>query len=182
MQNQTVSPPSEAGRAHGAEAQHPRDARDTARPVFVDASGRRQRRVRRLGYLLVIPAAGYAALLLSTLLGGPSVDSPYLPAPAAGAHRPGAHTRGPAPGSGEQTPAAGRKGSGPTAGSPPAQPVSGSGTGAVSAAPSAPGTVSASAPPPATASAAPSSTAVPTATHGKSTATHPVPTHSARGH
>ncbi|MFI5533599.1 hypothetical protein ACIA8O_34195 [Kitasatospora sp. NPDC051853] len=48
-------------------------------PVFVDASGRRQRLVRRAGRLLVIPAAGYLALLLSSLLGGPSVDAPFLP-------------------------------------------------------------------------------------------------------
>ncbi|MFJ1702624.1 hypothetical protein [Kitasatospora sp. NPDC088346] len=49
-------------------------------PVFVDSSGRRQRLVRRLGRLLVIPAAGYVVLLVSTLLGGPTVHSPLLPA------------------------------------------------------------------------------------------------------
>ena len=49
--------------------------------MFVDASGRRQRRIRRLGRLLVIPAAGYVALLVSSLLGGPGVSSPFLPAP-----------------------------------------------------------------------------------------------------
>lgn len=49
--------------------------------MFVDASGRRQRRIRRLGRLLVIPAAGYVALLISSLLGGPSVSSPFLPQP-----------------------------------------------------------------------------------------------------
>ena len=34
-------------------------------PVFVDASGRRQRRVRRAGRILAVPAAGYLALLAS---------------------------------------------------------------------------------------------------------------------
>ncbi|MFF3600264.1 RodZ family helix-turn-helix domain-containing protein [Kitasatospora indigofera] len=48
-------------------------------PVFVDASGRRQRRVRRFGRLLVVPAVGYVILLVSTLLGGPTVQSPFLP-------------------------------------------------------------------------------------------------------
>ncbi|MER7463362.1 hypothetical protein [Streptomyces sp. NPDC097981] len=50
-----------------------------ASPVFVDASGRRQRRVRRMGRLLVIPAAAYVVLLISTLMGGPTVRSPFLP-------------------------------------------------------------------------------------------------------
>ncbi|WP_199881381.1 hypothetical protein [Streptomyces sp. CB03911] len=48
-------------------------------PVFVDASGRRQRQVRRFGRLLVVPAVGYVILLVSTLLGGPTVQSPFLP-------------------------------------------------------------------------------------------------------
>lgn len=52
-------------------------------PVFVDASGRRQRRVRRLGRLLVVPAAVYVALLVSTLLGGPTIHSPLVPLPDA---------------------------------------------------------------------------------------------------
>lgn len=58
-------------------------AETTAAPVFVDSSGRRQRRVRRLGLLLAVPAAGYLVLLASTLLGGPTVDAPFLPLPAA---------------------------------------------------------------------------------------------------
>jgi hypothetical protein len=48
-------------------------------PVFVDTSGRRQRRVRRLGRLLAVPGAGYLALLASSMLGGPSLDAPFLP-------------------------------------------------------------------------------------------------------
>jgi hypothetical protein len=52
-------------------------------PVFVDTSGRRQRRIRRLGRLLVVPAAVYVTLLVSTLLGGPTIHSPLVPLPAA---------------------------------------------------------------------------------------------------
>ncbi|MFE4969418.1 hypothetical protein [Streptomyces sp. NPDC056660] len=54
---------------------------DPARPVFVDASGRRQRRVRRAARLLVIPAGVYVALLVSTLLGGPTLSAPFVPLP-----------------------------------------------------------------------------------------------------
>ncbi|MGW7523345.1 hypothetical protein [Streptomyces sp. NPDC054783] len=56
---------------------------EPARPVFVDSSGRRQRRVLRAAWLLMIPAGGYVALLISTLLGGPSVSAPFVPQPAA---------------------------------------------------------------------------------------------------
>ncbi|WP_051969741.1 hypothetical protein [Kitasatospora azatica] len=62
--------------------QPPVPALDDQAPVFVDASGRRQRRVRRAGRLLAIPAAGYVALLISSALGGPTVHSPLLPLPA----------------------------------------------------------------------------------------------------
>ncbi|MCG6497139.1 hypothetical protein [Kitasatospora sp. A2-31] len=58
-------------------------AETTAAPVFVDSSGRRQRRVRRLGLLLAVPAAGYLVLVASTVLGGPSVSAPFLPLPPA---------------------------------------------------------------------------------------------------
>lgn len=75
-------------------------------PVFVDRSGRRQRRVRRLGRLLVVPAGAYVVLLISTLLGGPTVRSPLLPAaqaphpaeaspPAPGPSAPAVPTRAP---------------------------------------------------------------------------------------
>lgn len=53
------------------------------RPVFVDSSGRRPRRARRIGWLLVVPAAGYVALMVSTALGGPTVHAPFLPLPQA---------------------------------------------------------------------------------------------------
>ncbi len=52
---------------------------ESARPVFVDSSGRRQRRVLRAARLLVIPAGGYVAVLISTMLGGPSAGSPFVP-------------------------------------------------------------------------------------------------------
>ncbi|MGW3044817.1 hypothetical protein ACWC9T_33335 [Kitasatospora sp. NPDC001159] len=59
------------------------DTGATPAPVFVDSSGRRQRRVRRLGLLLAVPAAGYLTLLVSTVLGGPTVSAPFLPLPQA---------------------------------------------------------------------------------------------------
>ncbi|MFE4424904.1 hypothetical protein [Streptomyces sp. NPDC056817] len=55
--------------------------RESVRPVFVDSSGRRQRRVLRAARLLVIPAGGYIALLISTVLGGPSLSAPFVPQP-----------------------------------------------------------------------------------------------------
>ncbi|MFD8995941.1 hypothetical protein [Streptomyces abikoensis] len=69
--------PDEAPReeSHGSDAP---DAEEV-RPVFVDSSGRRQRHVRRAARLLVIPAGGYVALLVSSMLGGPAVSSPTVP-------------------------------------------------------------------------------------------------------
>ncbi|MFF7751942.1 hypothetical protein ACFZCP_22415 [Streptomyces sp. NPDC007971] len=61
----------------GAEPDTPES--ESGRPVFVDSSGRRQRRVRRAARLLVIPAGVYVVLLISTLLGGPSISSPFVP-------------------------------------------------------------------------------------------------------
>ncbi|MGW4567122.1 hypothetical protein ACWEN3_33605 [Streptomyces sp. NPDC004561] len=58
-------------------------APEPARPVFVDSSGRRQRHVLRAARLLVIPAGGYVALLIGTMLGGPSISSPFVPQPDA---------------------------------------------------------------------------------------------------
>ncbi|MEU6011961.1 hypothetical protein [Streptomyces sp. NPDC047453] len=55
--------------------------RESVRPVFVDSSGRRQRRVLRAARLLVIPAGGYIALLISTVVGGPSLSAPFVPQP-----------------------------------------------------------------------------------------------------
>ena len=182
MHNQTAQPPADAGHASEAAGQRPGHS-PAAQPVFLDPSGRRQRRVRRLGRLLAIPAAGYVALLLSTALGGPSVDSPYLPLPAAGDHHTGGTTTGHQAPSTAGSGSAGRK-KGASPGSRTAQPTTSGGTAGVSPHPAAPATAPASsaASPSASASAGPSATPVPTATHGKSTATHPVPTHTARGH
>jgi hypothetical protein len=54
---------------------------ESVRPVFVDSSGRRQRRVLRAARLLVVPAGGYVALLISAVLGGPSLNAPFVPQP-----------------------------------------------------------------------------------------------------
>ena len=51
-------------------------------PVFVDGSGRHLRRLRVAGAIVVVPAVGYVCLLFSTLLGGPTIHSPFLPLPA----------------------------------------------------------------------------------------------------
>lgn len=50
-------------------------------PVFVDASGRRLRRVKLIGLGAFGLAAGYVVLLLVALAGGPNVAAPYLPMP-----------------------------------------------------------------------------------------------------
>ena len=75
----TVPPPEFDTDAPIPEPETP--ANESERPVFVDSSGRRQRRVLRAARLLVIPAGGYVALLISTLLGGPSISSPFVPQP-----------------------------------------------------------------------------------------------------
>ncbi|MGW0813691.1 hypothetical protein ACWD00_10635, partial [Streptomyces viridiviolaceus] len=49
-------------------------------PVFVDASGRRSRRFRRLGIAVGIVCAIYAVVMVSTLLSGNS-NAPWLPVP-----------------------------------------------------------------------------------------------------
>ncbi|UQT58240.1 hypothetical protein M4V62_25910 [Streptomyces durmitorensis] len=47
-------------------------------PVFVDETGRRSRRYRRIGVLVGLACAVYAALIVSTLLSGNS-SAPWLP-------------------------------------------------------------------------------------------------------
>lgn len=49
-------------------------------PVFVDESGRRSRRFRRLGIAVGIACAVYAVVIVITLLSGSS-DAPWLPVP-----------------------------------------------------------------------------------------------------
>jgi hypothetical protein len=147
----------------GAERTPP-DRRVPERPVFVDASGRRQRRVRRIGWVLVVPAVAYIGMLASTLLGGPTVNSPFLPLPS-GPHAPG--NGGPS-GSGAHHGASGGTATGPGAG---ATAGAGTTTGTVTAAggkSGAGGTAPSAAP-----SALPSVTTSPSAivTHGRSTHT-----------
>ncbi|MEV5935895.1 hypothetical protein AB0L56_24970 [Streptomyces sp. NPDC052079] len=49
-------------------------------PVFVDESGRRSRRYRRIGMSIGLLCAGYAVVIVATLLSGTS-DAPWLPVP-----------------------------------------------------------------------------------------------------
>ncbi|MFY1678495.1 hypothetical protein [Streptomyces sp. WMMC905] len=58
-----------------------RDPAHADRPVFVDTSGRRGRRVRRLGLAVGVASAGYAVVMVATLLSGNSA-APWLPVPA----------------------------------------------------------------------------------------------------
>ncbi|GAB3557658.1 hypothetical protein GCM10027405_02830 [Arthrobacter alkaliphilus] len=51
------------------------------RPVFVDASGRRLRRLKFLGIGALAVVAGYLSLLLVAVVGGPNIAAPYLPFP-----------------------------------------------------------------------------------------------------
>ena len=53
------------------------------RPIFVDASGRRQRGLQVAGAIGILSAVGYIGVLLSTVLGGPTIHSALLPLPAA---------------------------------------------------------------------------------------------------
>ena len=57
------------------------------RPVFVDVSGRRSRRVRRLGIAVGVACAGYAVVIVATLVSGNST-APWLPVPGQGGDRP----------------------------------------------------------------------------------------------
>ncbi|MFG3011378.1 hypothetical protein ACGFZB_13135 [Streptomyces cinerochromogenes] len=56
------------------------EVRGAGGPVFVDASGRRSRRFRRLGVAVGVACAGYAAVIVATLLSGNSA-APWLPVP-----------------------------------------------------------------------------------------------------
>jgi hypothetical protein len=137
---------------------------ESVRPVFVDSSGRRQRRVLRAARLLVIPAGGYVALLISALLGGPTLNAPFVPQPdSTHPTTPRATAPDASPGTGHSagrvSPPAAQTNSGPTA----AQKASGSTDRSTASA------TSAAAPVPTAAStgiASPSSppTATPTAT------------------
>ncbi|WP_405780346.1 hypothetical protein [Streptomyces sp. NBC_00859] len=96
-----LTPPSAGtGAAHRPQAAHP----VTDSPVFVDASGRRGRKYRRIGWLVALACASYAVLLVLTVVGGSST-APWLliPGPAAGkkadtVRLPAAPVASPAPG------------------------------------------------------------------------------------
>ncbi|MFI8201869.1 hypothetical protein [Streptomyces sp. NPDC085937] len=51
-----------------------------AAPVFVDESGRRNRLYRRIGLAVGLACAGYAVVMVATLLSGNS-DAPWMPVP-----------------------------------------------------------------------------------------------------
>lgn len=51
--------------------------------VFVDPTGRRRRFARRAAVVFAVPATGYVCLLVSTMVGGPSLDTPFIPLPDA---------------------------------------------------------------------------------------------------
>ncbi|GGW77305.1 hypothetical protein [Streptomyces lomondensis] len=51
------------------------------RPVFVDESGRRSRRLRRIGMVVALACGVYAVVIVATLLSGNS-NAPWLPVPS----------------------------------------------------------------------------------------------------
>jgi hypothetical protein len=88
VQLDAVGPPQDPGRrrtAEGGPAAGGADGSDG--PVFVDESGRRSRRFRRLGIVLGIACAVYAVVIVGTLLSGSS-DAPWLPVPGQREDRP----------------------------------------------------------------------------------------------
>ncbi len=56
----------------------PRSSENSDGPVFVDESGRRSRRFRRIGMAVGLACAVYAVVIVATLLSGNS-DAPWLP-------------------------------------------------------------------------------------------------------
>ncbi len=69
-------------------------------PIFVDASGRRLRKVKIAGLAAAALVAGYAVLLLLAFTGGSNVAAPYLPLPVPAADRPAPSKEAQPPGSG----------------------------------------------------------------------------------
>lgn len=57
------------------------------RPVFVDESGRRSRRLRRIGMAVALACGVYAVVIVATVLSGNS-DAPWLPVPGQKEGRP----------------------------------------------------------------------------------------------
>jgi hypothetical protein len=68
-------------------------------PIFVDASGRRFRRVRLMGLAVLGLVGGYVVLLMAAFIGGSGVSAPFLPLPAAAGPPPEpSRTAAPVPG------------------------------------------------------------------------------------
>ena len=88
-------------------------------PVFVDESGRRSRRFRRIGMALGLACAGYAVVIGATLLSGNS-DAPWLPVEGPEKEKPASKVETtPGPGEDDATPGSGSSldpGSVPSAG------------------------------------------------------------------
>ncbi|MEG8277763.1 hypothetical protein [Streptomyces sp. AHA2] len=57
------------------------------RPVFVDESGRRSRRLRRIGVVVALACGVYAVVIVATLLSGNS-NAPWLPVPGKSEEQP----------------------------------------------------------------------------------------------
>ncbi|MFJ9536513.1 hypothetical protein ACIRPX_04540 [Streptomyces sp. NPDC101225] len=155
-------------------------------PVFVDESGRRSRRFRRLGMAVGIACAVYAVVIVATLLSGSS-DAPWLPVPGQKDDKPAGQvqptslptesavpsgTGGPSAGS---APTAGA-GTTPTPGASGVAPVASAGTAkpGASTAPDAKPSTSTTKPTSGLADPKPSTSAAPT----KTTAPAPTPTES----
>src|SRR5690606_15009798 len=94
------------GRAPATPKSGERDGADG--PVFVDESGRRSRRYRRIGMAVGLACACYAAVIVATLLSGNS-DAPWLPVPGQQQEQqPAAEVEtSPRPGETDATPASG---------------------------------------------------------------------------
>ncbi|WBQ06025.1 hypothetical protein [Kribbella sp. CA-293567] len=70
-------------------------------PVFVDPTGRRSRTLRRAGVVVIAPTSAYLVLLVSSVLGGPTIDTPLLPPAAADRAQADSAVREPAGGEGQ---------------------------------------------------------------------------------
>ncbi|ODA75127.1 hypothetical protein APS67_000841 [Streptomyces sp. AVP053U2] len=112
-----------------------RDAADG--PVFVDESGRRSRLYRRIGLAVGLACAGYAVVIVATLVSGNST-APWMPVPGQGKEQPaGKVETSPRPAEPVASPSADpTPGTGPTAGDPgaPASPDAGVPAGGVATA------------------------------------------------
>ncbi|GGN38604.1 hypothetical protein [Streptomyces fuscichromogenes] len=120
-------------------------------PVFVDESGRRSRRFRRIGMAVGLVCAVYAVVIVATLLSGSS-DAPWLPVPGQNGDRPaGRVDDSPRPSHPSRSSDDGASVAGP--------PVNGGTTPSAGASPRAPGAGTGTARPSASASARPTSSA-----------------------